>query len=178
MRLLEPFFVRGASGMELSWWREGCESVTRGALYGWIDRAQRFLGTGMYSPGGLALGARGEAIAKRYLQRLGYRCVESSYRSWVGEIDLVMLDRRQLVFVEVKTWRAAESGEGPADSVDQRKQWQLTRCAQEYLTRYRLWNQPARFDVVAIVLDPGRRHPDSIKHYRNAFESSDELRRQ
>ncbi|MFN9551931.1 MAG: YraN family protein, partial [Pirellulaceae bacterium] len=47
---------------------------------------------------------------------------EASYRSWVGEIDLVMLDHRPLVFVEVKTWRAAEAGEGPADSVDQRKQ--------------------------------------------------------
>jgi putative endonuclease len=162
--------------MELSRWRERCQSVARGALYRLIDRAQRWLGIGMYQPGELALGARGEAIAKRYLQRHGYRCLEASYRSWVGEIDLVMLDHRQLVFVEVKTWRAAGAGEGPADSVDQRKQWQLTRCAQEYLTRYRLWNQPARFDVVAIVLDPARRHPDSIRHYRGAFEASEDRR--
>jgi len=162
--------------MELSRWREGCQSVARGALYRLIDGAQRWLGIGMYQPGELALGARGEAIAKRYLQRLGYRCVEASYRSWVGEIDLVMLDHRQLVFVEVKTWRAAEAGEGPADSVDQRKQWQLTRCAEEYLTRYRLWSQPARFDVVAIVLDPGSRLPDSITHYRSAFESTEDRR--
>lgn len=160
--------------MELSRWREGCLRVARGSFYRLIDRAQRGLGTGMYRPGCLALGARGEAIAKRHLQGLGYRCVEAGYRSWVGEIDLVMLDQRQLVFVEVKTWRAAAPGEGPADSVDHRKQWQLTRCAQEYLTRYRLWNQPARFDVVAIVLDPGRCHPDSITHYPNAFESIDE----
>ncbi len=160
--------------MGLSRWREGCQSVARAAIYSLIDRAQRSLGAGMYRPGGTALGARGEAIARRYLQRLGYRCLEAGYRSWVGEIDLVMLDRRQLVFVEVKTWRAAEAGEGPADSVDHRKQWQLTRCAQEYLTRYRLWNLPARFDVVAIVLDPGRCHPDSITHYRSAFESCED----
>jgi putative endonuclease len=162
--------------MELSRWREACQSLARGAFYRVFDRAQRLLGTGMYRPGDLALGARGEAIAKRYLQRLGYRCVEAGYRSWVGEIDLVMLDRRQLVFVEVKTWRAAEAGEGPADSVDQRKQWQLTRCAQEYLTRYRLWHQSARFDVVAIVLDPRSRYPDSITHYRSAFESTEDRR--
>lgn len=49
--------------MELSRWREGCQSVARGALYRLIDGAQRWLGIGMYQPGELALGARGEAIA-------------------------------------------------------------------------------------------------------------------
>ena len=51
------------------------------------------------------LGQRGEAAAARYLRRRGYKVLARGDRLGPGELDLVMLDRRTIVFVEVKTRR-------------------------------------------------------------------------
>ena len=49
------------------------------------------------------LGKEGERIAEEYLKKKGYRLVERNYRCAAGELDLIVLDRRVVVFVEVKT---------------------------------------------------------------------------
>ena len=49
------------------------------------------------------LGKEGERIAEQYLKQKGYRLVERNYRCAAGELDLIVLDRRVVVFVEVKT---------------------------------------------------------------------------
>ena len=65
------------------------------------------------------LGIDGERAAERFLRRLGYTIVERNYRCPLGEIDLVALDRRTIVFVEVKTLRRAGAA-SPFDAVDAR----------------------------------------------------------
>lgn len=65
-----------------------------------------------------------------------------------GEIDLLMMDRDTLVFVEVRK-RALSKFGGAADSVGSAKQRRLIVAAQVYLQRYK--SPPAcRFDVIAI----------------------------
>ena len=49
------------------------------------------------------LGEYGEIIAARYLRKHGYIIVEGNYHSKFGEIDLVVEDKKYVVFVEVKT---------------------------------------------------------------------------
>ncbi len=49
------------------------------------------------------LGKEGERIAERYLLKKGYKLVERNYRCPSGELDLIVLDLRVVVFVEVKT---------------------------------------------------------------------------
>jgi len=56
------------------------------------------------------LGQRGEAAAARFLKGLGYRIVARGDRSSTGEIDLVAVDGRTIVFVEVKTRASQQSG--------------------------------------------------------------------
>ena len=73
-----------------------------------------------------SLGARGEAAAARLLKRKGYTIVARSDRSRLGEIDLVAVDKRTVVFVEVKTRPSHDTGH-PADAVDEDKQRRLTR---------------------------------------------------
>ncbi len=72
----------------------------------------------------------------------------------VGEIDLVMRDADEWVFVEVRSRRGAGFG-GAAGSITATKQARLRRAAQTYLLQVfgqRAW--PAcRFDVVAIEGD-------------------------
>ncbi|MEQ8786673.1 MAG: YraN family protein [Pirellulaceae bacterium] len=120
------------------------------------------------------LGQRGEAAAARFLKRLGYKIVARSQRDVLGEIDLVAVDGRTIVFVEVKTRRSLDAGH-PAEAVDADKQRRLTRLALGYLKRHRLLEHRARFDVVAVLWSDGQRRPH-IEHFRSAFEASGEGR--
>jgi putative endonuclease len=116
------------------------------------------------------LGNRGESAAEQFLVQQGYRIIERQAECRLGEIDLVALDGRAIVFVEVKTRRGLRTGH-PADAVDQRKQAKLTRLAMAYLKRRRWLNEPARFDVIAITW-PDDAQPPNIEHYKNAFPAT------
>lgn len=116
-----------------------------------------------------SLGKRGEAAAARYLTRKGYKIVARGDRSKRGELDLVAVDGRTVVFIEVKTRRAEDYGH-PTDTVDADKQRRLTRLAVIYLKRHGLLEHSARFDVVAVTWPDGARRP-TIEHYPNAFDA-------
>jgi putative endonuclease len=115
------------------------------------------------------LGQRGEAAAARFLKKKGYLVVAQSNRMRLGEIDLVAIDQRTIVFVEVKTRRTHDAGH-PAEAVDQDKQRRLTRLALSYLKRHQLLEYRARFDVVAVTWAEDNREP-LIEHFENAFEA-------
>ncbi len=115
-----------------------------------------------------SLGAEGEALAARYLQRQGYHIIERGVRTGRGEIDLVARHGQTLVFVEVKTRRSSRAG-NPVLAVDQNKQRRLARLALDYCQQHRLLDCPARFDVVGIVWPLASRTP-KIAHYVGAFE--------
>ncbi len=91
------------------------------------------------------LGQRGEAEAARYLRRRGYKILARGRRLASGELDLVALDGRTIVFVEVKTRTSQEVGH-PEDAVDAIKQRKLTRLAVTFMKRHGLLEFPARFE--------------------------------
>ena len=113
------------------------------------------------------LGKRGEAAAARFLRRLGYKIVARGHRDRIGEIDLVAVDDRTVVFVEVKTRRGDRVGH-PADAVDAEKQRRLSRAALGFLRRHDLLEHAARFDVIAVIW-PEKNGRPRIEHFRNAF---------
>jgi putative endonuclease len=115
------------------------------------------------------LGERGEAAAKKYLKRLGYKIVAARDRTALGELDLVAVDGRTVVFVEVKTRHSHETGH-PVEAVDAAKQARLTRLALAFLKRHDLLDCAARFDVVAITWHDDAVKPE-IEHFINAFEA-------
>ena len=117
----------------------------------------------------LPLGLRGERYAARYLRRKGYKIVARGTRSRRGELDLVAVDGRTVVFVEVKTRRHAGDG-SPAVAVDAEKQRRIARAALVFLKRHGLLEHAARFDVVAIIWPKVARRPTSVEHFVNAFE--------
>ena len=112
-------------------------------------------------------GNRSERAAARYLKRLGYRLVSRNYSCPHGELDLVALDGRCVVFVEVRSTERDDPAM-PAASVDEKKRRRLTTLALYFLQHHRLLNHAARFDVLAVSWPPGRREP-VIAHYQNAF---------
>jgi putative endonuclease len=118
--------------------------------------------------GKLLFGHEGEQLAERFLKRKGYKLVERNYRCPAGEIDLITLDGRVIVFVEVKT----RSGYGfgtPSEAVAPWKQKKMIRTAMFFLHQKRLHNRAARFDVVGISWSG--REP-VFEHIENAFEVS------
>ena len=102
------------------------------------------------------LGRRGEDAAARFLKRLGYVIVARGQRDKIGEIDLIAVDGRTVVFVEVKTRTGDQKGT-PAEAVDHDKQRRLTKLALAYLKRHDLLECKARFDVVSITWPAGSR---------------------
>ena len=113
------------------------------------------------------LGRTGEEIAAAYLQQAGYRVLARNYRQKCGEIDIIAEDNGTLVFVEVKTRNNTSFGT-PFAAVTVKKQKQIGRVAQDYLARHELFDRPARFDVVSILLDGNR--PPAIELLANAFD--------
>lgn len=117
-----------------------------------------------------SLGERGEDAAARFLRRLGYKIVARQARDTLGEIDIIAVDGRTIVFVEVRTRADSEHGT-PLDTVDRDKQRRLTRLAVAYLKRHRLLGHSARFDVIGIIWPAGAQQPQ-IEHIQNAFPAS------
>lgn len=116
---------------------------------------------------GKALGKAGEGQAALFLQKAGLVIVERNFRTRSGEIDLIARDKKELVFVEVKT-RSGTAFGSALEAVDARKCRQIVRVATEYLVKNGGFDQPARFDVIGILLAD----PIHIEHIKNAFEAS------
>jgi putative endonuclease len=116
-----------------------------------------------------SLGQRGEAAAARHLRRCGYKIISRGQRAPLGELDLVAVQDRTIVFVEVKTRTEAQITH-PSEAVDPAKQRRLTRLAVAFLKRHGLLDYPSRFDVIAVTWPEGRRRP-TIEHFPNAFEA-------
>ncbi|HBO42715.1 MAG TPA: YraN family protein [Planctomycetaceae bacterium] len=114
------------------------------------------------------LGERGEALAARYLRRRGYRILGRHVRLPSGELDLVALDGKTIVFIEVKTRKSDQHGQ-PSEAVTPEKQRRLTRLAVTFLKRHRLHEHPARFDVIGITWPDGEK--PCVEHFVNAFEA-------
>jgi putative endonuclease len=114
-------------------------------------------------------GTRSERAAARYLKRQGFRILARNYSCPHGELDLVAVEGRCVVFVEVRS-TGGDDPLRPALSVDQEKQRRLTDLALYYLRQHRLLDCMARFDVLAISWPPEKREP-VIVHYRQAFEA-------
>ena len=115
------------------------------------------------------VGAWGEAKAAEYLRKKRYQIVAVGYHSRFGEIDLIVRDRKFLVFVEVKL-RKSGSFAKAFEYVDRRKQDRIRVTASIYLSDHPTELQP-RFDVIEIYAPQGTATADpQIHHLEDAFQ--------
>ena len=115
------------------------------------------------------LGAWGEAQAWEYLRKRKYKLLDRGYRCRFGEIDLIVADRKFLLFVEVKLRKSGDFALA-REFVDQKKQMRLRATAELYLSEHPTNLQP-RFDVIEIYAPQGTAtlHPQ-IRHLEDAFQ--------
>ena len=99
------------------------------------------------------LGDQGEGHARRYLEARGLTFVTANWRCPAGELDLVMRDGDEIVFVEVKTRRGEGMGRAE-DAITPAKAGRLLATGEWFLAQTpdladAIW----RVDLVAITLD-------------------------
>lgn len=104
-------------------------------------------------PDHLFKGEWAEDIAKNYLLKKGLKILDERFTTPIGEIDLIMQEKKTLVFVEVRS-RNKNLPVDPIETVTHHKQRRIILTAQCYLQR-RPWlaNLDCRFDVVGILGD-------------------------
>ena len=114
-------------------------------------------------------GAWGESLAAEYLRKKHYRMVAAGYRSRFGEIDLIVENRKYLVFVEVKL-RKTDSFAMAREYVNGAKQNRIRTTAEIYLSENPTPLQP-RFDVIEIYAPQGvATEKPVINHLEDAFQ--------
>jgi putative endonuclease len=121
------------------------------------------------STGNKGTGELGEEIAANFLIARGYRILERNFRCKGGEVDIITRDPgdKSLVFLEVKARRGLSYGV-PQLAVTPFKQRQISKAALTWLSKNRLHDTNARFDVIAILLSGDGLH--KIEHIVNAFD--------
>jgi len=106
-------------------------------------------------------GKLGESLAVDYLQKNGYRIITTNWRCKWGEIDIIAHDGQELVFIEVKTRRDADSN--PFENITPAKMQKVIRTAYAYADSQQI--EAWRIDAIAVILGKS----PHIEHIQNAF---------
>jgi putative endonuclease len=103
------------------------------------------------------IGLQGERVAAKWLQRRGWSILQQRFRSGHRDIDLVAAQynresaSRLIAFVEVRTRISIDWGT-PIETVQYRKQRDLTQSARDWISLNRRSGDTYRFDVIGVVL--------------------------
>ena len=104
-------------------------------------------------------------MALVYLRDLGYQILDRNWRMGHKELDIIALDSKELVAVEVKS-RTEPILDSPERSVDRNKQRNLISAAHAYV-RYKKLSFAVRFDIIWVSVKKDGSY--NIRHYKDAF---------
>ena len=96
------------------------------------------------------IGVFGEEQAAKYLKKRKYKIVTRNFKTIFGEVDIVARNKKEIVFVEVKT-RSSKSFATPAEFVDNEKISRITRVAEFFIKHYKCHLSP-RIDVIEVYI--------------------------
>jgi putative endonuclease len=96
----------------------------------------------------LLRGESAEEQAHQFLIKKGLKPVARNFRCKQGELDLIMMDSKTLVIVEVR-YRKSDQYGSARESVTRTKQSRIIAATHVYLST-RKEDSPIRFDVIAI----------------------------
>ena len=96
----------------------------------------------------LKQGTDAENACCAYLKLKGLKLIKKNFRCALGEIDIIMSDKKILVFIEVRFRKNNNYGDG-LESITPAKINKLRKTAELYLQQNPQYKN-ARFDVVAM----------------------------
>ena len=111
-------------------------------------------------------GKLGEDIAVHYLKQNGYVILDRNFECRQGEIDIIALDEKEIVFVEVKTRTSNKYG-APSEAVNKIKQKHMLQTIKYYLYIRNLSDEFIRIDVMEVYI---KNNVYKVNHIKQAFE--------
>lgn len=111
-------------------------------------------------------GKLGENIAEHYLKQKGYIILDKNFECKQGEIDIIALDKKEIVFVEVKTRTSNKYGT-PSEAVNKIKQKHMLQTIKYYLYIRNLAEEFVRIDVIEVYI---KDNIYKVNHIKQAFE--------
>ena len=121
------------------------------------------------STGRRRLGARGEEVARGYLEAKGYQIIETNFRCRWGEVDIIALDGAWLVFVEVRARRSPQRYGTPEESLSKGKRERLVATAEAYLQGCPATHEAWRIDLIAVHVESHGRI-ERMEHLEHAIQ--------
>ena len=115
-------------------------------------------------------GHRGEALAAKQMEKMGYEILERNFYALKAEIDIIAKKDNTIVFTEVKYRNSEEMGT-PAEAVGYQKQQNIIRAAKIYMAQNCLMEEgyDFRFDVAEVLTQVGQTY---FRYTENAFQLS------
>jgi len=117
--------------------------------------------------GASTLGKWGEGLAAEYLRKKRYEIIAANFHTRFGEIDLIAIKKKMIVFVEVKLRKNDAYGRA-CEFVGADKQRKLLTSAKIWLAQNPTELQP-RFDIIEIYAPNGIGESYTLNHIKNAF---------
>ena len=117
-------------------------------------------------PNSLDLGRKGEALAARHLEQLGWTVLERNYRAGRKEVDLVVRRGSVVAFVEVKSRRGHQYGH-PLEAITWKKRREIAEVARAWRSSNPTVGSTLRFDAVAVSFRRGG--PPFVEHVEGAW---------
>lgn len=122
---------------------------------------------------GDSLGTLGEKLGCRYLEKKGYKIVETNYKNnkgkRLGEIDIIATVGKKIVFVEVKTREKSGLRFGlPEENINRAKLHKLQKIVAYYLRQKKWVDREYAFDALSVVYD-GVTRSAKIRHLEGIF---------
>ena len=112
------------------------------------------------------IGQKGEQLAADLMKKKGYKILETNWRLGHLEMDIIAANRKEIVFVEVKT-RTSEVAGAPEEAVDAQKRRFMITAGNAYM-KYHQEKRKLRFDIIGILMNKSG-EIEQISHYENAF---------
>ena len=113
-------------------------------------------------------GHRGEALAAKQMEKMGYEILERNFHALKAEIDIIAKKDNTVVFTEVKYRKSEEMGT-PAEAVGYQKQQNIIRAAKAYIAQNCLMEEgyDFRFDVAEVLTQDGKTY---FRYTEDAFQ--------
>lgn len=113
------------------------------------------------------VGYSSEEFVSKYLEKKGFNILDRNYVIQGGEIDLVCMDKDEIVFIEVKSL-SSKSQIMLEQTITKKKTKSLIKTCRVWLSRKGLENCEWRIDFVGVIFE---RYDKiiTLKHIRNAI---------
>jgi putative endonuclease len=111
------------------------------------------------------LGARGEALVARHLEREGFAIIARNVRVGRLELDLVARRAHMLVVCEVRT-RASRDFLDPVETIDRKKCARIRSAARSWIFGQGVPHHEIRFDAASVVINDAG---EDLVYYEAAF---------